>query len=128
MGAQLRIAPPVPSIARATRDHLARSLFVAKTVVITDDLDGTPTAETVVFSFDGVSYPIDLGKRNRAAFEKVLKPYLDAATKVSGGSRGWTRSSRGTSRRPQRSRPDLAAVRAWAAENGLEVSQRGRIA
>ena len=43
---------------------------MAKTGLIVDDLDGSPNAETVDFSFDGVSYSIDLARKNRAAFER----------------------------------------------------------
>ncbi len=35
-------------------------------VVVTDDLDGSESAETVPFGFDGVAYEIDLAKKNRA--------------------------------------------------------------
>jgi hypothetical protein len=99
---------------------------MAKTVVTTDDLDGSPNAETVTFSFDGRSFEIDLSKKSRAALEKALKPYIDAGRAV--GSRSGTRSggnARGRGRRS--SAVDLAAVRAWAADNGIAVSDRGRI-
>jgi hypothetical protein len=99
---------------------------VAKTTVthITDDLDGSKDATEVAFSFDGVDYTIDLSKKNAAAMAKALKPYLDAATKVSGrGNRaGRTRTSRATG-----PRQDLSAVREWARGQGLTVSDRGRV-
>jgi Lsr2 len=43
---------------------------VTKTVnvVVADDLDGSPGAETVAFGFDGHSYEIELGKQPAAAF------------------------------------------------------------
>lgn len=102
---------------------------MAKTVVTTDDLDGSPNAETVTFSFDGRSFEIDLSKKSRAALEKALKPYIDAGRAVGSArnsrSGGSSSSGRGRSRRS--SSVDLAAVRAWAAENGIAVSDRGRI-
>ena len=94
---------------------------------ITDDIDGSADAQAVEFSYAGTDYSVDLGKKNRAALEKALKPYIQAGTKLSkratrGNSRGNTRrrgsGSNGT---------DLAAVRAWAAENGYQVSNRGRV-
>ena len=99
---------------------------MAKTTVthITDDLDGSKDATEVVFSFDGVDYTIDLSKKNAAAMAKALKPYLDAATKVSG------RGNRARRTKPSRAagpRKDLAAVREWARGQGLEVSDRGRV-
>ncbi len=102
---------------------------MAKTVVTTDDLDGSPNAETVTFSFDGRSFEIDLSKKSRTALEKALKPYIDAGRAVGSArnsrSGGSSSSGRGRSRRS--SSVDLAAVRAWAAENGIAVSDRGRI-
>ena len=89
-------------------------------VVVTDDLDGSPDAETVTFGFDGQSYEIDLGKKNRAKFEKSLQPFMDAGRRTT--LRRTARAARGG-----RSRTDNAAVRAWAAEHGLKVSERGRI-
>jgi hypothetical protein len=94
------------------------------TTTVTDDIDGSKDATEVAFSYDGADYTIDLGKKNAAAFEKALKPYLDAATKVS------RRSS--SSRRPRSasstaSRSDLAQVREWAKSQGIEVSERGRV-
>jgi hypothetical protein len=104
---------------------------MAQTVVTTDDLDGSGEAQTVEFSYAGKKYSIDLGKKNRTAFEKALKPYIDAATAVSGrtSTRSARTSSSGKSTRSRKApKTDLAAVRAWAAEQGMSVSERGRIA
>src|SRR5215218_83212 len=98
---------------------------MAKTVVTTDDIDGSPNAETVTFSFDGRSFEIDLSKKGRAALEKALKPYIDAGRSV--GGRATRSSGNGRSRGRRSGTADLAAVRAWAAENGIAVSDRGRI-
>lgn len=98
---------------------------MAKTVVTTDDLDGSPNAETVTFSFDGRSFEIDLSKKSRTALEKALKPYIDAGRTVGSRSTRNAATSRGRGRRS--GSVDLAAVRAWAAENGIAVSDRGRI-
>ncbi|MBE7186908.1 Lsr2 family protein [Jatrophihabitans endophyticus] len=102
---------------------------MAQTVITTDDLDGSAEATTVEFAFDGTGYSIDLSKKNRAAFEKALKPYIDAATPTTRRrSRAAASSSRSRgSRRGGSGRTDTAAVRAWAAEQGIEVSERGRI-
>jgi hypothetical protein len=98
---------------------------MAKTVVTTDDIDGSPNAETVTFSFDGRSFEIDLSKKSRTALEKALKPYIDAGRSVGGRATRGSGNGRGRSRRS--GSLDLAAVRAWAAENGITVSDRGRI-
>ena len=57
---------------------------MAKTVnvVITDDLDGSPDAQTVAFSFGGHSYEIDLGPKNLAKLQKSLQPFIDAGRRT----------------------------------------------
>lgn len=52
---------------------------MARTVVITDDLDGSQPAEEVRFTWDGVEWAIDLGEGNRKKLEEALKPFLDKA-------------------------------------------------
>ena len=107
----------------------ARSLGVTRiglmartvSVVMTDDLDDSPGAETVPFGLDGVSYEIDLGEVNRAKLGAAFAPYIQAGRRV---SRGGRRRAVG---RPAAERVDRAAVRAWAREVGLAVSERGRI-
>jgi hypothetical protein len=49
---------------------------VVTTTTYTDDIDGSTAAGTVSFAFDGTHYEIDLSKRNAAAFEKAMRPYL----------------------------------------------------
>jgi Lsr2 len=95
---------------------------MAKTVsvVITDDLDGSTEAETVAFSFDGQSYEIDLGRKNLASLQKSLQPFMDAGRRTA--LRKTAKVVRGAG-----PRIDRAAVRAWAADQGLQVSERGRI-
>jgi Spy/CpxP family protein refolding chaperone len=89
-------------------------------VVVSDDLDGSDGAETVTFGLDGVSYEIDLAEKNQAKFEKAFEPYVQAARRIS-------RSRRTSSARTTGPRIDRAVVRAWAKEQGLHVSERGRI-
>ncbi|QIX26940.1 Lsr2 family protein [Nocardioides sp. JQ2195] len=97
---------------------------MAKTTLIqiTDDLDGSKHAQEISFAFQGTDYTIDLGKKNLAGLEKALKPYISAATKV---PRSSNRTSRST--KPKATNQNLTAVRKWAASNGLEISDRGRI-
>lgn len=90
-------------------------------VVITDDLDGSAGAETVAFGLDGASYEIDLAQPNQARLAAALAPYIEAGRKV---TRGGGRRSSGPA---GALRVDRAAVRAWARQSGLEVSERGRI-
>jgi hypothetical protein len=90
---------------------------------LTDDVDGKAAAETVRFALDGREYEIDLSDRNARAIRKVFEAWVGLARRVSGrrspGSRGSaTRVETGV---------DTAAVRAWAASNGIEISARGRL-
>ena len=99
---------------------------MAKTVItqIVDDLDGSNGAETISFGYRGTNYEIDLGKRNASAFDKIMKPYLDAARKVTATRGGRRASSNG---RRSRSASDLGAIREWARSQGYTVADRGRI-
>jgi hypothetical protein len=90
------------------------------TVILEDDLTGGPAKQTVRFGFDGSDYEIDLNAKNAAAFGKQLAPYLEHARKA--GRAQTRRAGRATAGR-QRS----GDIRAWAREQGLAVSERGRI-
>lgn len=99
---------------------------MAKTTVvtITDDLDGTKAATTVQFGWKGATYEIDLSKKNAAALDKALAPYVDAARKVRGGpSARRTRRTRAAAT----ARGGQSAIRAWAKQNGYDIADRGRI-
>ena len=89
-------------------------------VTITDDIDGSDGAETISFGFAGQSYEIDLAKKNLEMFKKGLQPFIDSGRRV--GRQGTGRAPRGKA-----SRKDSSAIRAWAAGQGLAVSERGRI-
>lgn len=95
-------------------------------VTLTDDLDGSKAERTISFAFDGVSYEIDLSKKNAAALEEALRPYVAAARNMRPGGR--RRGSRtGGRAAASAGRRDLSAVRHWAQSNGYDVSDRGRI-
>ena len=88
------------------------------TVSLEDDLTGGPAKQTVRFAFDGTDYEIDLNAKNAAAFGKQLAPYLEHAR----------RAGRSQPRRAGRTgRQRSGDIRAWAKEQGLAVSERGRI-
>lgn len=96
---------------------------VVTTVELTDDLDGGKADRTLHFAFDGTNYEIDLSKKNATALEKVLKPYVESARKV----RQPARRGRPASTARRGGRTDLGEIRAWARNNGHEISDRGRI-
>jgi Lsr2 len=95
-----------------------------KTVVyLEDDLDGGPADETVSFSLDGVAYEIDLSAKNASKLRDQLATYTAAARRAGGRARG----RRGRAQPRSGGQASTSEIRAWAREQGLEVSERGRI-
>ena len=96
-----------------------------KTIVkMYDDLDGSEIdaeGKSVSFSFDGTSYEIDLSSKNVEKMREDLRIYIEKARKVSG------RTGRGSGKAAEPAPVDTRAVRAWAEEQGLGVSARGRL-
>ena len=90
------------------------------TVALEDDLDGGPAQETVRFGLGGAEYEIDLNKKNARAFRRQLAPFIEHARKAGRGPR---RQAVRTASGRERS----SAIRAWAKEQGIGVSDRGRI-
>ena len=74
---------------------------------------------TVSFAHGSRNYVIDLNKEDADAFEGVLLEHAEIARKA--GSSG-TRKRRSTA-----GRQESADIRRWARDNGLKVSDRGRI-
>src|ERR1700709_1536888 len=100
---------------------------MAKTVTthVSDDIDGSPDAETVTFGFQGVAYSIDLAQKNLDKLTKALTPFIEHATRqrgatlsVVGGKPGKAKAERGY---------EISDLREWAGKNKIEVPQRGRI-
>ncbi len=97
--------------------------------ILADDLDGSEADRTIEFGLDGVTYTIDLSEKNAGKLRKALDPYLAVAARA-GRSAGQPRgvARRNSAAAPARaSREQNQAIREWAAKNGYEVSERGRI-
>ena len=90
------------------------------TVALEDDLDGGPADETVRFGLGGTDYEIDLSTKNANAFRRQLAPFIEHARRTGRGQR--RRTGRTVS-----SRERSADIRAWAKDQGITVSERGRI-
>lgn len=88
-------------------------------ILLIDDVDESPATETVRFGLDGVNYEIDLNDSNSLKLRNALEQWVTSARR-SGGRRS-VRGTNGASKR------DLASVRAWARQNGHDVSSRGRV-
>jgi hypothetical protein len=95
-------------------------------IVLEDDLDGGTAAETVTFGLDGVNYEIDLSDRNADKLRDDFATWIGHARR-SGGRRSTGRRASSPSSGSASRRSDLSAVRAWARQNGHQVSDRGRI-
>ena len=91
-------------------------------IILEDDLEGGPADETVQFGLDGRQYEIDLSTANAEKLREALRPYAAA------GRRAQSKSTRTTGARSSSGgNAETAKIRAWAKENGYEVSDRGRI-
>jgi hypothetical protein len=87
-------------------------------VILEDDFDGGTADETVVFGLDGAEYEIDLSAQNAEALREALAPWVANARKTGGRRRRSGRSAAGAT---------TSEIRAWAQENGYDVSSRGRV-
>jgi hypothetical protein len=81
-----------------------------------DDLDGASAEETVRFGLDGTTYEVDLAAWQAASLREALSVFVSRARPLSS--------------RPTRAGRDVvtpAVLRAWARDNGLDVSARGQV-
>ncbi len=107
---------------------------MARSVVLTDDLDGTPATRTIKFSVEGTSYEIDLSDENQARLQAALHDFV-AGARV-------TRAARKPEEPPAepeeivnqieypgkpKPKPTNPQLRQWARENGISVNPTGRI-
>jgi len=99
---------------------------LARTTIVqlTDDIDGSTAAETVSFAVDGRCYEIDLSAEHADNLRHSLAQFIAAARNT---GRGNASVAPGRVRPGRPAAADSSAVRAWAKENGVPVSSRGRI-
>jgi len=97
-------------------------------VILEDDLDGSEADETVVFGLDGAEYEVDLSTDNAQDLRNALAPWTGAARRTGGRRKRANQTAAAT--RPDPNGGDTTStgdIRAWAQENGYEVSSRGRV-
>jgi Lsr2 len=87
-----------------------------------DDIDGTTPAEEYQFSLNGRMYVLDLSEHNRIALAQAMAPFVDVAREIP------MPTPRRAPKPKAAKRDDLAEVRAWAKQQGMEVNERGRVA
>ena len=96
--------------------------MASKTVVeVIDDLDGSKAEETVRFALDGTEYEIDLSGAHSKKLRDSLQPFFTAGRRV-GGKRSGRRSVAAPTDVKQ-----SKAIRDWAKQHGMQVSDRGRV-
>jgi hypothetical protein len=105
---------------------------MAQKVLLVCDLhdDDTPGSETISFCLDDGTYEIDVCAEHADELRDAFAPYVGAARRAGGRAappaRGRGRAQRGGGGGgPDRQR--TADIRTWAKEQGLKVSERGRI-
>jgi nucleoid-associated protein Lsr2 len=89
-------------------------------IALEDDLDGGSAQETLRFGLGGSEYEIDLSAKNASTFRQQMAPFIQHARNAGRGQR--RRSARTSSSRERGSE-----IRAWAKDQGIAVSDRGRI-
>jgi hypothetical protein len=90
------------------------------TVALEDDLDGGTADEMVRFGISGAEYEIDLSSKKRQGVPPAARPLH--RTCPQGGTGPRRRAGRSAS-----SRERSGGIRAWAKDQGIAVSDRGRI-
>jgi Lsr2 len=79
--------------------------------------------ETVSFGYYGDTYELDLCSKHRAPLDKLMNALVPLSRRVTiSGRRAGAKS-----RRTAGARVQSTAIRAWAHDNGIKVSERGRI-
>jgi hypothetical protein len=110
---------------------------VAKRVTthLVDDIDGSviddESGETIEFAVNGVEYVIDLKAKNATEFHRKLDYYIEHSTRVGGRKRkpspAGAAPTAKTGTPAKRDPAQTRAIRQWAADEGYEISDRGRI-
>ena len=106
-------------------------------VQLIDDIDGSiideNSGETIEFSVSGVDYVIDLRSKNANEFHRKLDYYIEHSTRVGGRKRKAsppvtvTQTSAPSKSSAKRDPEQTRAIRQWAADEGYEINDRGRI-
>lgn len=138
------LAPCTAATLESDKQHTPNGRYpriVAKkvSVELVDDLDGSViddgAGETIEFSVAGVDYVIDLKAKNAAEFHRKLDYYIDHAARTGGrrhrpkpaGSASTSTPTSKAASAPTRDPAATRAIRQWAADEGYEIADRGRI-
>lgn len=106
---------------------------MAKTYVITDDLDGSPEAEPYRIAVNGNAITLDLADKSATKLLKALAPFFEKAKELDSYIEVyWEPPSTGAraARKTVKAKTDpeqTRAMREWLRKQGKTVSDRGRI-
>lgn len=96
------------------------------TITYFDDITGEKLNDTDIvvrrFAINNTAYIIDLSEESAREFDETLAPYIQAARVDT------AQTQRGRRNRTHASNTNWKAIRAWAKDNGIAVSERGRVA
>lgn len=98
-------------------------------VFLQDDIDGGAATQTVSFAVDGTDYEIDVSDQNARKLRDALAPWVAAARPAGKSNRRSAVSASVVDLRenPERRTLSGSEIRRWATENGIPISDRGRI-
>lgn len=100
---------------------MAKEVFYKIVSDLSKDVLEEGDAQTVQLGWQGSTYELDLSNSEATELSKLIEKYTSVGRKV-------TRSAKAASATaPKSNREELQAIRAWAKENGHDVSERGRI-
>ncbi|MFD7008071.1 Lsr2 family protein [Rhodococcus jostii] len=104
---------------------------MARKVVVemVDDIDGTAfgaDGESIHYAVEGVEYVIDLKDEHAKELRETFEYYIAHSTKVGGRKHRAGRPGTPATGKKGR-REETKKIRAWAIEQGYELSARGRI-
>ena len=97
-------------------------------VELADDIDGTvfgDDGESIGYAVDGVEYVIDLKDEHAEELRETFEYYIAHSTRVGGRKHRSDRPVNLTA--VKRPRGETKKIRAWAIEQGYDLSSRGRI-
>ena len=86
-----------------------------------DEIDGSQADETVHFGLDGEAFELNLSKAHAEELRRSLEPYVKTARKT-GSKRNGRRFGSAAIDKDQ-----ARAIRDWAKQHGMKVSDSGRI-
>lgn len=89
-------------------------------VEVLSDLSDEAGASTLTYAVGSTKYAIDLTEAEQKEFHEVLAPYI-SVSRVKGGATPGQPSSR------KAASEEVAAIRAWASEEGYDLNPTGRI-